>query len=177
MAGSQQLGLVLTPYGRVPGSLPWEINKTGQGFRQLCPQDWQYFQRGEYGFYTDTALGGVRARLLGEMPTDAEQASYTGWYTPVKSGWVTTNQGYLPPPWTPPRGGLRWWGPTVAAPLNGFGSTTASDDVVKALNDHHQRLFILSALSTTAVVASSLITAFRTMRLIRNERKRGGETK
>lgn len=195
------LGLVLTPYGKVDGSWPWEISKSVYGdSRQMCPSDPYYLQRGEYGYYYDTQLGRAqglsRAQGLGAIPTDAELSRYMGWYTPVHSGWVTTNQGYYPAPWVPRRGGVRWWGPQIA-PLQGRGlgdATTGLDptqvplvpapaapaatpvpsaaDFIQIYDQHEQQKFLLSALSTAAVVASSLIAFYRTFRLMQQEQRK-----
>lgn len=177
------LGLVLTPYGQIPGSFPYEIGAQTYGSRQLCPEDPYYLQRGEYGYFHDTALGAprtFRSRLkklfgLGEIPTDFEKASVYQ-YLPVTAGWVTTSQGYYPTHWMPPDGGATWYGPAVA-PLSGAFGDATSDDLIRVLNEHHKKQFQLSALSTTAVVASSLITAYRTVRLIIDERRTKNEGK
>jgi hypothetical protein len=60
-------------------------------------------------------------------------------------------------------------------PANGLGETTG-DEVAKAVMDelrsYHTRQFGLSALSTAVVVASSLITIYRTIQLINEEKKK-----
>ncbi len=114
------LGLVLTPYGKVPGAYPWEIAKSVQGFETFyCPMDPQYFQRGEYGYYYDTPLGTASKQSLfnkikklfkkknglGAIPTDYEIGKYYySWYTPVQSGWIYADdpKRYIPGPWVPP---------------------------------------------------------------------------
>jgi hypothetical protein len=53
------LGLVLTPYGQIPGAPPWEIGYSyGGDGTFLCPDDPYQNQRGEAGFYHDSQLGG-----------------------------------------------------------------------------------------------------------------------
>ena len=162
------LGIVLSPHGYVPGSFPYEISAQTVGGRQLCPQDPYQFQRGEYGFYSDTPFG--------EIPTDFEKATAYQ-YTPVTAGWISTNRGYYPGHWMPPDGGATWWGPPVApvsaaTPAQPVGLADAADDVVQILAEHQRKQFMLSLLSTTAIVASSLITMYRTYRLIQEERRK-----
>lgn len=116
-----QLGIVLAPYGHIPGAFPSAINySTGGNGTFLCPDDPQFNQRGESGYFFDTQLGAVvkpnwftRQRYkramkklgLGQIPTDAELATVRG-YTPVESGWVATAnpKAALPGPWIPPNG-------------------------------------------------------------------------
>jgi hypothetical protein len=45
------------------------------------------------------------------------------------------------------------------------------DDFIRVLNEHNDRVFLLSLISTIAVTGSALITAFRTIRLMSNDRK------
>lgn len=111
------LGLVMAPYGQVPGAYPYEINRslrTTDTF--LCPTDPMYLTRGEYGLYHDTMLGravtshlGPRGRTillgqngLGAIPTDAEIGKYYySWYTPTQSSWIQARDRFIAPPWNP----------------------------------------------------------------------------
>lgn len=154
------LGFVLTP---------WEINRTLPNERPyLKPFDPQYITRGERGFYYDTPLGG-----LGEIPTDAEYGQDIC-YTPVKSGWIYSKEGYVPPPYVPPD----QWRPVAAqygpptAPLSGLGAVEASlgqaaghlGDATEELAKHQRRMFYLSIVSTLAVAAVAIATVAKTMR-------------
>lgn len=158
------LGLVLTPYGTVPGTYPWEINKTQGGSGPfLRPYDPWYYQRGETGFYYDTYLG---RSPLGAIPTDAELGPNMC-YTPVESAWVASNQGYLPPPWNPPNG---WsaggaYGPATSLRGGRLG------DIESELVEHHRKMWTLSALSTFASVAGSAIIFYRTIKLLQDDNK------
>jgi len=82
------LGIILSPYGKVPGAYPSAINYSYGGNGQfLCPPDPQYDTRGEQGFYYDTPLGG------------AEEAT-----TPVekfKAKWLAFWLKVFPPPAAP----------------------------------------------------------------------------
>jgi len=121
------LGIVLTPYGQIPGTPPWGINYSyGGDGTYLCPYDPQYNTRGEPGFYHDTRLGGLREnpaqqswvtkRLnrrirkalrgagLGDAPTDAELWATYG-YVPMINGWVVAKEGYQSGGWYPPNDG------------------------------------------------------------------------
>jgi len=96
------LGFIVAPFGQIPGAYPSPIAYSyGGNGKYLCPADPQFHQRGEGGFYYDTALGAI--------PTDAELAKNYG-YTPVTSGWVAAKEGYFPSPWNPPNG----WNPAGA---------------------------------------------------------------
>ena len=127
------LGIILAPYGKIPGAYPSAINYSyGGGGQYLCPEDPFFNTRGEQGFYYDTYLGAPASRLSfwqrrqlkkfyknltkqrmqdeasspflgGAIPTDAELATYLQ-YTPVESGWVAAKEGYFPAPWLPPDG-------------------------------------------------------------------------
>lgn len=81
------LGIILSPYGKVPGAYPSAINYSYGGNGQfLCPPDPQYDTRGEQGFYYDTALGNADA-------------------TPVekfKEKWLQFWLKVFPPPAAPP---------------------------------------------------------------------------
>jgi hypothetical protein len=72
-----QLGIILTPYGKIPGAYPSEIAYSyGGDGTFMCPDDPYYNQRGEVGFYHDTQLGAL-----------PEYALTTGQATlPVKKG-------------------------------------------------------------------------------------------
>jgi hypothetical protein len=169
------LGLVITPYGTVPGAYPWEINRTITGTGSfLKPHDPWYYQRGETGFYYDTYLGGARG--LGAIPTDAEMGPNMC-YTPVGSDWIETTNAYVPPPWVPPNG----WSPAGAyGPVTSYKTQPTGlagalrgvlSDVESELVEHHRKMFTLSALSTAAAVASSLLIFYRTAKLIADDTK------
>jgi len=88
------LSFVVAPVNPQPGVFPAGIQYAYGGTgRYLCPPDPQFNQRGEQGFYYDTALGAI--------PTDAELAKNYG-YTPVTSGWINSREGYYPAPYIPP---------------------------------------------------------------------------
>lgn len=117
------LGIVLAPYGKIPGAFPSGILYSyGSGGHYSGPDDPRFNTRGEVGWYTDTQMGApkpltwgqrIRRRLkgmggLGNLPTDFELSRQRGYrdyqYTPTSSGWIATGQGYLAPPWLPPSG-------------------------------------------------------------------------
>jgi hypothetical protein len=190
------LGIVLAPYGKIPGSYPYGVTQSwgGNGVF-LCPDDPQFNTQGEAGYYYDTPLGsakpGLFAKLrgklgLGRIPTDFELASKYG-FTPTYSGWVATNRGYYTPAWEPPDGYYPGYPPPVQ-PLDGLrgapafvpdGVTAAAaaadtatpvtvDDVIAQMNAHNDRIFALTIVSTTAVAVSALVTMLRTLKLIRS---------
>lgn len=190
-----QLGIVLAPYGHIPGAFPSAINySTGGNGTFLCPDDPQFNQKGESGFFFDTQLGAIvkpnwftRQRYkramkklgLGQIPTDAELATVRG-YTPVESGWVATADptAYRPGPWVPPSGAPPGGYPMpvslgdatinpVTPPI--IPQQTSVADVMAALNAHNDRVFSLALISTTAAAVSALITVFRTIKLIRED--------
>jgi hypothetical protein len=195
MPSGSQLGIVLTPYGQIKNAYPWEITSSGpDNAPQLPPFDPYYNQRGEQGFYYDTALGapfrapfGVAGpsvrRVLGGIPTDAELAPHRG-YTPVRSGWIRTANGYMPPPWTPGVGPGPGLGDTMVPPTTPGtvpGTAPTLDpslapwqaQVLIAEENHRRRMFLLTALSTSAVVAVSL---YNLVRAVRAERRGAAAT-
>jgi hypothetical protein len=139
------LGVVLAPYGKVPGAWPTAITHSYGGSQQAgynCPRDANFNMRGEPGWYYDTPLGNasglnwwqrwqlrryyrslrtqsqanrVNSPFLGAIPTDAELAITRG-YTPVESGWIANRAGFTPGPWNPPDG----W-PSGGYPMPGPG--------------------------------------------------------
>lgn len=144
-----------------------------------------FHSRGEPGFYYDTQLGNAKEPLVarikawfertfkrepiaaeasmpaalprgsGAIPTDAEMARDLVCYTPVASGWVATQQGFVPGTWR-----FNWnpagdYGPPTS--LSGLREATAAD-VLAAMNAHNQRMFHLAIISTTAVSISALFT-------------------
>ena len=172
------LGIILAPYGQIPGAYPSEIARTTHGGQMLCPLDPQYNTRGETGFYYDTQLGGARShvpigRTLADIPNDFEISRTRGILTP-NAGWIATQAGPYNQPWVPPNG----WTPTGATGVKiGFGDAAPLDPVtavVDALNKHHQKMFLISAISTAAVVVTSVVAAIRTIRLMKQESQRGG---
>lgn len=180
------LGIILTPYGQIPGAYPSEIARTTGGGPFLCPFDPQYATRGSAGLYYDTQLGRARVPIAGaqlrgglaDIPNDFEIAKVRGTLTP-NAGWVDTYAGAYNQPWVPPNG----WSPTTPAQVKinygsptqqlGDATTDAVTAVVNELNEHHRRMFFLSAFSTAAVVVTSLISAIRTARLLKQESRRG----
>lgn len=182
------LGVVLAPYGQVPNAWPYGITQSRGGNGTFVqPNDDPYWNmRGEAGFFHDTALGKpklferMRRRLgLGAIPTDAELSLVMG-YTPVASNWITTKEGFITPPWLPPNGWPQGgYSPPVA--LSGFRGFRDADptaptpatieDVVGVMNAHNDRVFALTLISTTAVAVSAMITIFRTLKLIREDRR------
>jgi hypothetical protein len=159
------LGYVLTQ------GTGWEINRTlPGGYPYLPPFDPQYYRRGETGLYYDTPLGAI--------PTDAEIGP-NECYTPVQSAWIYAKEGFIAPPYIPPHGWrpvTRPYGPPTAPlgqpfpPQEGnIGPESAVADVLasQAINElsrHQRRLFFLTALSTTAIVAVASINIFRAIR-------------
>lgn len=54
------LGIILAPFGKIPGAYPSEIAFSyGGNGTYLCPDDPFYNTRGEPGFFHDTQLGGL----------------------------------------------------------------------------------------------------------------------
>ena len=171
MAG---LGIILTPYGYIPGAYPSEIARTTGGGQALGPFDPQYRTSGEAGFYYDTPLG--QAQGLGVIPNDFELARQRGILTP-NHGWIATQQGdYANYAWVPPNG----WTPTGATGAKialgdaGAGLDPSAAALVAELAAHHRRLFILTALSTAGSLVASIIIAVRTLRLAKQDRAHGG---
>jgi hypothetical protein len=166
------LGIILTPYGKVPGSYPSEISRTTHGGVPLCPFDPQYNQRGEVGLFYDTPLGRAVSRVpmgrtLADIPNDFELAKVRGLLTP-NQGWVATNNGPYNEFYVPPNGWTATQPTNTRITLPTLGAT--SDDVVAELNRHHRNMFALGVLSTAAVLVSSVIAAIRTARLMRAEK-------
>jgi hypothetical protein len=165
-----QLGVVLTPYGHVPGSFPAGITRSYAGATAWAPPfDPQFYSRGEAGYYYDTQLGG--------SPTDFELARRRG-YLPVASGWTTTRQGYQPGGWLPPDGGYPGQPQATRypmVPLNGLGGDivepgpATANDVMAIMAAHNDRVFALGLVSTVAVTISALLGLFRTLKLIHDD--------
>jgi len=112
------------------------------------------------------------------VPTDDELTSEYGW-TPMISGWVTTKEGRFSAPYRPPNN----WGPAGPwADWNrpfrpGFGDAApiappSIQDVMASINEHNQKVFTLTIVSTFAVALSALLTAIRTAKLMRQEAKK-----
>lgn len=172
---------------------PYNVNESrGARGNYLPPEDPQWNERGEAGYYYDTQLGTsaieygargpvkrtlqkIKAKLgLAGIPTDF-QAAIDG-YTPVTSGWVATQQGYVTTPWpragmnmTPPMQTPGW--PSGLAGLRDAAPAASAADVLAVLNAHNDRIFALSLISTTAVAVSAFLTVFRTLKLIREDSK------
>jgi len=134
------LGIILAPYGQIPGAYPSEVGYSyGGDGTFLCPPDQFYNTRGEVGFYHDTQLGApprklgffekMRARRIlkklglgHSIPTDFDLAPTYGW-VPHIDGWVAAKEGFQPGTWVPPNG---WnpagsYGPQMVTPgLGGY---------------------------------------------------------
>lgn len=149
-----QLGIVLTPYGQIPGQWPSGISYGygGDGtFKE--PYDPRYNTRGEAGFYHDTQMGGLRglgkqgffARMRarrtqkqlrglgGSIPSDADLASTYG-FLPFIAGSIGNSSGpaYVGP-WTPPNG---WQQGAAFGPNRGFsGLRDAAPTVIVSAPD------------------------------------------
>lgn len=173
------LGVVLTPYGHIPGSFPTGITSSYKGATTWAPPfDPQWNERGEAGYYYDTQLGSPR-RLngLGQVPNDFELARRYG-YLPVNSGWVVGDKGYQAGGWLPPDGGYPGQPAATRFPLvpRGLGdlpspvvttSGATAEDVLAVMAAHNDRVFALTLVSTTAVAVSAIIGIFRTLKLIK----------
>jgi hypothetical protein len=160
------LGVVLTPFGHIPGSFPAGTTYSSKGATSWAqPFDPQFYTRGQAGFYYDTPLGGLRG-----SPTDFELASRAG-YLPVMSGWTVTNNGHQPGNWLPPDGGYPGQPAATRYPLVprglGDGTPATADDVLAVMAAHNDRVFALTLVSTAAVAVSAMITIFRTLKLIK----------
>ncbi len=170
------LGFVLVPLGqKVDGQFPSDINYAiGGAGTFLCPEDPQYNQHGEAGFYPDTQLGGPA------IPTDAELSTIYG-YTPVNAGWVNAQEGYMPGPWRVPGG----WNPAGAyGPQAGLGglqdvsvqlpaSSTSADAqaVVDALNAQNARVFKVTVISAIVVGFAAVLNSYRLIKQLRREER------
>jgi hypothetical protein len=189
------LGLVLAP-GAPPS--PWEIAYVGQGTRCYVGQyDRQYHTQGEPGFYFDTPLGGLGAiptdaelsRYSGYTPV---MSSWTPFKQPNGQTLFWSN------PWVPPNG---YWTNPQSAPPASYGPTLGSarrrrrgffglgDDpnpnveigpilpkdeaerVAAELREHNQRMFVISMLSASAVLATATINIIRGASEIKKNRR------
>ncbi len=163
------LGVVLTPYGHIPGSFPAAITHSYKGAKTWAgPFDPQFYARGEAGYYYDTPLGGA--------PTDFELSRRIG-YQPVASGWTVTQQGYQPGGWLPPDGGYPGQPMATRYPVvpRGLGDLVpqppaSADDVLVVMAAHNDRIFALTLVSTVAVTVSAMIGVFRTLKLIKDRK-------
>jgi hypothetical protein len=120
--------------------------------------------------------------LGSSVPGDIELAPTYG-YTPHMTGWVHFKEGFYQNPWVSPDG----WRPS---PLSGLGCpgscpsyamhglaqipTNAPIDpevasVLKAMNDHNQKVFTLSIITTLAVAVSAIVTTIRNTKALREE--------
>jgi hypothetical protein len=186
------LGLVLAP-GTPPS--PYEIVYVGQDTRCYQGQyDRQYQTRGEPGFYFDSPLGAI--------PTDAELSRYYG-YTPVMSTWTPFKQPsgktlFWSNPWIPPNG--YWTNPQAAPPASLEGSRRRrgrglfglgadpdpnveigpilpkeeAERVALQLKEHNQRMFVISMLSASAVVATAAVNIIRGVTESKRKKKLDG---
>jgi hypothetical protein len=127
------LGVILAPFGKIPGAWPTGITQSyGAASQYVQPFDPQYNMRGEAGFYHDTHLGAPKLswwqrfkmkralRGLGAIPTDFEIGSMYN-YQPVMSSWIASDQGYITPPWNPPSGQPPGGYPLPIQPNDGGG--------------------------------------------------------
>jgi hypothetical protein len=143
-------------------------------------QKWQ-LRRSYAKLSKDAAQRGIFFGL-GAIPTDAEMSWTAGrdypipgaetMRTPVESGWIAANGGFQPGPWLPPDG-RRFDGGIDRATGLGDGEPapgTTADDVLAALQAHNDRVFALTIVSTVAVAVSAMITVFRTVKLIREDK-------
>lgn len=74
------LGIILAPYGKIPGAYPSAINYSYGGDGQyLCPEDPQFNERDQQGMYFDTMLGGGmgKARFVSRRVRGADGRVYT----------------------------------------------------------------------------------------------------
>lgn len=155
--------------------------------------DRSFNTRGEPGFYYDTQLGAPAPLVVkikawwertfkkatpaavpmlprgdGMTPTDAELA--TGrCYTPVHSGWINTQNGFVPGTWRFGWNPAGDYGPPSS--LNGLGEASATD-VLAAMNAHNARMFQLAVVSTTAVSISALFTLWTRWKRLKNDMNR-----
>lgn len=122
------LGIVLTPYGQIPGQWPSGIAYGyGNNGTYQEPYDAQHYTRGEAGYYHDSPLGSLgkkpgffarlRAKsmqkkrgLSGSIPTDADLTDVYG-FQPFIAGNISNSSGpaYVGP-WTPPNGWQQGYG-------------------------------------------------------------------
>lgn len=212
------LGIVLTPYGQIPGAPPWEVGYSyGGNGTFLCPDDPYYNQRGEVGFFHDTQLGGLRAprklgffermrakrmlKGLGSIPTNFDLEPIYG-YVPMIDPIVAAKEGYTSYTWIPPNGyqpgaqiplhtpgygvgmkGLGFLrdvvssGPTIVVPTP---VTTPTDDAQQAaaaataaidqtLQEHQDRMFKLTIISTVVVGLSAMLATLRTWKQLKRD--------
>ncbi len=139
----------------------------------LCPEDPQFNQHGEQGFYFDSQLGGPA------QPTDMELAHNYG-YTPVEAGWIPSTDGkFYPGPWRVPGG----WNPAdqygPQASLGGLqdvsvtlppGATSSdAQAVVDALNAQNARIFKVTIISTVVVGLAALLNSYRLLKQLKRD--------
>lgn len=162
-----------------------------------------FYSRGEPAFYYDTQLGApapivvkvkaffstLKAKLTGKppaapmpmlprgdgaIPSDAEMVNNTQCYTPVQSGWINTQAGFVPGTW---RFG---WNPAGAyGPPSSLGdaippTATSAADVLAAINAHNEKMFRLQVVTAIAVATSAAIASYRQIRLMRREMRHRG---
>lgn len=172
------LGVILTPYGHTPGYPPSGITRNARGATSWAgPFDPQFYTRGQAGFFYDTPLGGV--------PTDFDLARRRG-FLPVVSGWVQTQQGYQTGGWLPPGGYYPGQPAAARVPLTPLGLNglrdalppatetsppATAEDVLAVLAAHNDRIFAITVVSTMAVAVSALIGLFRTLKLIKDDKR------
>jgi hypothetical protein len=162
-----QLGIILSPYGKIPGSFPSGIQYSYGGAESLCPEDLLYNTRGEVGFYGDTQLGR-------SLVTDFDVAPVYGW-TPMHDGGVASTDGYYPGGWIPPNG----WNPADPYGAHfvpkGLGDPGAIDtntaSVVATMEDQNKKMFTLQFIATLAVATSAVVALMRNTHLFRKERR------
>lgn len=150
------------------------------------------------GFFARLRAKRVRKALhglgLGSIPTDFDLAPTYGW-VPMIDGWVAAKEGFQPGRWVPPNG----WQPAgiyspqlVPRVLNGLGdgaqitvptptisaspeAQAAADAAAASINmtlqEHQDRMFKLTIISTTIVGLSALIATIRTWKQLKRDEK------
>ena len=105
----------------------------------------------------------------GMTPTDAEMAKDTQCYTPVASGWINANGGYVPGTWRFGWNPAGDYGPPSS--LSGLGDVAPQSavDVIGAMNAHNQRMFRLAIVSTAAVSISALFTLWTRYKRLKHD--------
>jgi len=112
-----------------------------------------------------------RSSALGSIPTDAELA-YNYGYTPVNSGWIATNQGYVTGPLNPAGQNVRS-GPGFAPPIS-LGDAVidqtappSANDVIAVLNAQNEKIFTLAVISTAVGGVAAMLAIYRTVKSLR----------
>ncbi len=142
------------------------------------------------GYFARKRAARIARKLAGlglghSNPNDFDLTPYYG-YTPVMDGWVEAREGFNPGSWIPPDGysASGKYGPQmVPRALAGFGDAVlpispvqappsqqpTPADLIAALQEHNQKIFTLSIISTIAIAISAAINTYRNSKLIRQE--------